>query len=68
MRIPIDVIPADIMEQYNLKEFEHNGYVYVEIQKGMYGLPQAGRIANDALVPYLANHGYIQSKHTHGVG
>lgn len=67
MRIPTDVIPDDIMNQYNLQALEHNGYVYVEIRKGMYGLPQAGRIANDQLVPYLAQHGYIQSKHTHGL-
>ena len=33
----------------------------------MYGLPQAGRIANDELVPYLAEHGYIQSKFTAGL-
>ena len=67
MRIPIDVIPEEIIEQYGLREFEHNGYVYVEIRKGMYGLCQAGKIANDALVPYLANHGYHQSKQTHGL-
>jgi hypothetical protein len=34
----------------------------VEIHKGMYGLSQAGRIANDALVLHLAKHGYLQSK------
>lgn len=33
----------------------------------MYGLPQAGRLANDELVPYLAKHGYIQSKRTPGL-
>jgi Reverse transcriptase (RNA-dependent DNA polymerase) len=67
MRIPINVIPEDIVQQYNLKALEHNGYMYVEIRKGMYGLLQAGRIANDALVPYLALHGYNQSKHVHGL-
>ena len=36
----------------------HNGFVYVEIRKGMYGLPQAGRLANDQLVAKLAPHGY----------
>jgi hypothetical protein len=45
----------------------HNGYVYVEINKGMYGLPQAGRIANDKLVPHLANNGYRQCPHTPGL-
>jgi hypothetical protein len=67
MRIPINVIPEDIIDQYGLRELEHNGYVYVEICKGVYGLPQAGRIANDALVPHLEQYGYMQSKHTHGL-
>jgi hypothetical protein len=45
----------------------HNGFVYVEIRKGMYGLPQAGKLANDELVPHLAQHGYHQSKHIPGL-
>jgi hypothetical protein len=32
----------------------------------MYGFPQAGRIANDELVPHLAAHGFVQAKHTPG--
>ena len=67
MRIPVDIIPQDIMDQYNLQELVVGGYVYVEIRKGMYGLPQAGRIANDALVPHLASHGYFQCPHTPGL-
>ena len=67
MRIPIDVIPEEIIEQYNLRSIESNGYVYVEINRSMYGLPQAGRLANDELVPYLKEHGYIQSKRTPGL-
>lgn len=67
MRIPTDVIPSDIWDQYNLRHLEHNGFVYVEINRSMYGLPQAGRLANDELVPYLETHGYIQSKRTPGL-
>ena len=67
MRIPIHQIPQKIIEQYNLTPLIHNGAVYVEIRKGMYGLPQAGRIANDKLVPILANAGYIQSDHIPGL-
>jgi hypothetical protein len=33
----------------------------------MYSLPQAGKIANNALVPYLASHGYHQCTHTPGL-
>ena len=62
--IPVSVIPKAIYKLYNLAELEHKGYIYVEITKGMYGLPQAGCIANDELVPYLSQHGYIQCWHT----
>ena len=30
----------------------------MEIQKGMYGLPQAGKFANDKLKQHLAKFGY----------
>lgn len=45
----------------------HNGYVYVRIDKGMYGLPQAGILANDLLAERLAKHGYYQCRHTPGL-
>jgi hypothetical protein len=67
MRIPISQIPAAIFEQYQLHDLVHNGYVYVEIRRSMYGLPQAGKLANDDLIPHLAKHGYHQCKHTHGL-
>ena len=67
MRIPINQLPKKIIDQYNLTPLIHNGAVYVEIQKGMYGLPQAGRIANDKLVPILKQAGYHQSEHTPGL-
>ena len=67
MRIPVTTIPADIFDLYNLSGLVYNGYVYVEIRRGMYGLPQAGRIANDELLPHLAKHGYHQSKHIAGL-
>ena len=42
----------------------HNGYVLMEISKGIYGLPQAGKLAQDRLVKHLATHNYIQCAHT----
>jgi hypothetical protein len=39
------------MQAYQLQDLIHDGYLYAEVSKGMYGLPQAGRIANDELVP-----------------
>ena len=37
---------------------EQNGYVYCDIQQGMYGLTQTGIIANDLLTQHLAHQDY----------
>jgi hypothetical protein len=44
-----------------------NDRVLVEIRKGMYGLPQAGIIANTRLKLHLATHGYHPCPHTPGL-
>lgn len=67
MRVHISLIPQEIIERYNLLDIIHDGYVYIEINKGMYGLPQAGIIANKLLAERLANHGYYQSPWTPGL-
>jgi hypothetical protein len=41
--------------------------VYIEIQKGMYGLPQAGILTNELLQRNLAKYGYRPTQHTHGL-
>jgi len=60
-------LPNTIIEQYNLQELEHNGSIYIEMQKGMYGLPQASQIANNKLIPILKAAGYHQAEHTPGL-
>ena len=67
MRLPLKIIPEEIVEHYNLKAIAVDGWVYMEIQKGMYGLPQAGKIANDLLKERLDKHGYYPSKLTPGL-
>jgi hypothetical protein len=54
MRLAIDTHPQEIIDQYALLGLVHNGFVYLEIRKGMYGLPQAGILANQLLVKRLA--------------
>jgi Reverse transcriptase (RNA-dependent DNA polymerase) len=44
-----------------------NGYAYVEICKGMYGLKQAGKLANDQLITHLAQYGYHPTAQTAGL-
>jgi hypothetical protein len=59
MRIPVKDIPDNIMIQYQLAPLVHHGHVLVEIRKGMYGLPQAGILANICLKKHLAKSGYL---------
>ena len=42
-RMKLDMFPEDVIEEYNLwDKIEPDGFVYIEVRKGMYGLPQAG--------------------------
>ena len=67
VRIAVSMIPAEIMDLYDLHDKVHNGYVYAEVRKTMYGLPQAGRMAEEELVEHLAPYGYAPVKHTPGL-
>jgi hypothetical protein len=67
MKIAMNVIPDDIIQKYNLLTMAHNGFVYVRVVKGMYGLPQAGKLANDQLIKQLAPFGYAPCKCTPGL-
>jgi hypothetical protein len=67
MKMPIVLIPPKIIDQYNLLPLVHNGFVFIKIQKGMYGLPQAGILASNLLQKRLAKHGYAPTEHTHGL-
>jgi hypothetical protein len=67
MKMPNALFPADIIEYYKLMDKVLDGYVYMEIQKGMYGLPQAGVLANKLLKKHLARHGYFEQSHTPGL-
>ena len=64
MLIPINMIPPNTMEEYKLHNLVHTGMILTEIQKGMYGLPQARRLAYEKLVKHLSNSGYLPAKHT----
>ena len=35
MRMPIAMIPQEIINQYNLHILAHGGWIYMEIRKGM---------------------------------
>ena len=68
MRLKLADMPVDVIEHYKLLDVATpDGYVYCEIRKGMYGLPQAGIIAQELLAKRLKEHGYSQSETTPGL-
>jgi hypothetical protein len=52
-------LPQETIEKYDMNELAQEGKVYIEIQKGMQGLPQAGILANELLQRNLAKDGYV---------
>jgi hypothetical protein len=61
------LIPTDIINHYQLSNKVLKDYVYMEIRKGMYGLPQVGIRANKQLKKHLPRHGYFEQPHTPGL-
>jgi hypothetical protein len=64
MRLPLEIIPDEVILQYDLRKLAVAGWVYLEIRKGMPGLKQAGKIANDRLTKHLAKYGYAPTPRT----
>ena len=63
IRVKIDDLSKEIINKYKLYAMVNkSGMVYIEVTKGMYGLPQAGLLANELLKQQLNEHGYFQSK------
>jgi hypothetical protein len=57
MVISLSFLPQETIEKYDLIELSQDGKVYIEIQKGMYGLLQAGILANELLQRNIAKDG-----------
>ena len=67
MRLPLAIFPQEIIDEYNLKDIAEDGWVYCRIDGGMYGLPQAGKIASDKLIKRLGTTGYYPVQFTEGL-
>jgi hypothetical protein len=67
MRIPAKDIPTSTIDQCALTPLIHQGHVLVESRKGMYGLPQAGILANTRLKKHLEKYGYTPAARTPGL-
>ena len=65
VKLRMSDIPDEVVKEYKLHEtgkVTSDGFVYVEVRKGMYGLPQAGTLAQELLKTRLNKRGYYQSK------
>jgi hypothetical protein len=49
MKMLISRFPEEIIQKYNLNALAVDGWVYIEIRKGVYGLKQTGLLANQYL-------------------
>ena len=67
MRIPLDLFPVWIKEQYNLNTLAYKGFVHLEMRRAVWGLPQAGILANKRLCRKLAPFGYFEHARTPGL-
>eukprot|EP00804_Cyclotella_cryptica_P014354 CCRYP_015562-RA/>CCRYP_015562-RA protein AED:0.34 eAED:0.35 QI:0/0/0/1/1/1/3/0/445 len=46
MRLKFDLIPQEMITKYKLNDCNEDGWIYMRIDLGMYGLPQEGILAN----------------------
>ena len=49
--------PQELIDEYGLDSKIYKGFSYCDIRKGIYGFPQAGKLANTLLKQYLATCG-----------
>ncbi|KAL7526405.1 hypothetical protein ACHAXR_001473 [Thalassiosira sp. AJA248-18] len=67
MKMNLGVIPQEFRDAYDLDAKAKGGHVFMEIRKGVYGLPQSGILANKLLKKCLAKKGYFEMPHTPGL-
>ena len=49
VRIRLAEIPPEIMDEYELHQYVHQGSVIFQVNKALFGLPQAGLISQQQL-------------------
>ena len=65
--IPVNLIPEEFIDLYDLAPKVQNKYVYIVVKQGMYGSPQAGTLANKLLKERLLQYDYFEVPHTPGL-
>ncbi len=67
MRTPIGLFPIWIVNKFDLLNKVVKGHIYLEMRRAVWGLPQAGILANKLLHKCLAPNGYYKCKQTPGL-
>ena len=67
VRIKFSDIPQEFIKEYDLSKAAQNGWIYFEIPRGFYGLPQSGQLANDLLRTRLEKAVYYEASTTPGL-
>jgi len=67
MKMRWEHIPIDIRIKYNLSALLQNGYIYIKIKRGMYGLKEAAILAYNKLLQHLTPRGYYPIPGTSGL-
>ena len=57
IRLPMDVILQDIIDEYQLMNNVKNGFIVCEIWQGMWQLSQTEMVANKIIAERLTKHG-----------
>jgi hypothetical protein len=65
--MPIALFPEWIVKQYNIQLHVLNGFIYLEMQRAVWGLLQASILANKLLCKCLLPHGYYKCANTPGL-
>ena len=64
LRVATKFLPPQVIAHNKLQSYINKGSILFEINKGMYGLPQAGLLAQNRLIKHLATNGYHQTDAT----
>ena len=64
MWMPLRLIPIEYRPKLGMEFLAEDSRILLQVDKALYGLPQAGLLAQTELIAHLADHGFIQSPTT----
>ena len=58
----MEILPQEVIDKDNLRTIKNDGWVCIHIKRGMYGLPEAGMLANKLLNKCLLKSEYYKTQ------